>query len=40
MNEETLVPTEGFARLKRDLDLLAAAISAYARDQLTAAAAD
>jgi N-formylglutamate amidohydrolase len=40
MNEETLVPTEGFARLKRDLDLLAVAISAYARDQLTAAAAD
>jgi N-formylglutamate deformylase len=40
MNEETLVPTEGFARLKCDLDILVAAISAYARDQLTAAAAD
>jgi N-formylglutamate amidohydrolase len=40
MNEETLVPSDGFARLKRDLDLLVAAITAYARDTLTAAAAD
>ena len=40
MNEETLIPNEGYARLKRDLDVLVASIAAYARDQLTAAAAD
>jgi N-formylglutamate deformylase len=40
MNEETLAPNEGYARLKRDLDILVVAITAYARDQLTAAAAD
>jgi len=40
MNEETLVPSEGFAQLKRDLDILVADIAAYARDQITAAAAD
>jgi N-formylglutamate amidohydrolase len=40
MNEETLVPSDGFAQLKRDLDILVADIAAYARDQITAAAAD
>jgi N-formylglutamate amidohydrolase len=40
MNEETLERTAGFARLKRDIDHLIAAIAAYAGDQLTAAAAD
>ena len=40
MNEDTLERSAGFDRLKRDIDTLVAAISAYARDQLTAAAAD
>ena len=40
MNEDTLERSGNFARLKRDIDSLVAAISAYARDQLTAAAAD
>jgi N-formylglutamate amidohydrolase len=40
MNEETLEPNAGFDRLKRDIDILVAAIAAYARDQLLAAAAD
>jgi len=40
MNEDTLERTAGYNRLKRDLDTLVGAIAAYARDQLTAAAAD
>jgi len=40
MNEETLEKTDGFDRLKGDMDTLCSAITAYARDQLTAAAAD
>jgi N-formylglutamate amidohydrolase len=40
MNEETLERSAGFARLKRDIDQLILAITAYASDQLTAAAAD
>ncbi len=40
MNEDTLERSPGFDRLKRDLDILISAIAAYARDQLTAAAAD
>jgi N-formylglutamate amidohydrolase len=40
MNEDTLERTTGFAKLKHDIDVLVAAIAAYANDQLTAAAAD
>lgn len=40
MNEDTLERNAGFDRLKRDIDILVAAIAAYARDQLMAAAAD
>jgi N-formylglutamate amidohydrolase len=40
MNEDTLQPNDGFARLKQNLDTLVATITDYARDQLTAAAAD
>jgi len=40
MDENTLTPHAGFARLKADMDRLVAAIAAYANDQLTAAAAD
>jgi N-formylglutamate amidohydrolase len=40
MNEETLERTPGFEKLRRDLDMLVAAVAAYAGDQLTAAAAD
>jgi N-formylglutamate amidohydrolase len=40
MNEETLERNVNFPRLKRDIDSLVGAIAAYARDQLTAAAAD
>ena len=40
MNEETLERTNGFAKLKGDIDTLLAAIAAYASDQLMAAAAD
>jgi N-formylglutamate amidohydrolase len=40
MNEDTLERNQGFAKLKRDLDALIAAIVAYADGQLTAAAAD
>jgi N-formylglutamate amidohydrolase len=40
MNEDTLERIAGYDRLKRDLDTLVGAIAAYARDQLTAAAAD
>ena len=40
MNEDTLERSAGFDRLKRDIDILVGAITAYARDQLTAAAAD
>ncbi len=40
MNEDTLEQHQGFAKLKRDLDSLIAAIAAYADGRLTAAAAD
>ena len=40
MNEDTLERSVNFPRLKRDIDILVAAIAAYARDQLMAAAAD
>ncbi len=40
MDEDTLEKSYNFPRLKRDLDQLVASIAAYARDQLTAAAAD
>jgi N-formylglutamate amidohydrolase len=40
MNEDTLEQTQGFAKLKQDLDILIAAVVAYANDQLLAAAAD
>ena len=40
LNEDTLERNQGFAKLKRDIDALVAAIVAYADGQLTAAAAD
>lgn len=40
MDEETLERSAGFAKLKQDIDTLISAITAYASDQLTAAAAD
>jgi N-formylglutamate amidohydrolase len=40
MNEDTLERTAGFDALKLNMDALIAAIADYARDQLTAAAAD
>jgi N-formylglutamate amidohydrolase len=40
MNEDTLERTAGYDWLKRDITALVSAIADYARDQLTAAAAD
>jgi N-formylglutamate amidohydrolase len=40
MNEDTLERNQGFGRLKQNIDVLVASITAYADGQLTAAAAD